>query len=282
VRPGDIAGKRTLDWECGAGVYSLLLLERGAARCDAIDSWLQPEACEKAMGHLEAIRFAKVSLEDFAADPQAHGAFDLVIANTVTEHMLNLARQMPVVGRLLRPGGLFIANHDNYYQPVGSHDHGFLFYGPGPAIVAQGPRCWESPDKCRVSEAHRRKVMKDLWWTWDEGMEKRLTPEDCTKCPYYKRSQPWAHLTYQGEFLDLFPHVGFTTGYPKSSVNKVTPFQLRQFIIEGGFEVSAWIPNKIKNQAPEHLMRPPFNFSKDDLETCTITVVARKTHNPYE
>jgi SAM-dependent methyltransferase len=281
VKAGDIAGKRILDWECGAGVYSLLFLERGAARCDAIDSWLQPEACRQAMGHLEAVRFEKVSLEEFAADGSRHGQYDFVFANTVTEHMLDLPKQLPVVGRLLREGGLFVTNHDNYYQPAGSHDHGFVFYGNGAFIESKGPKCWESAEKCAVSEAHRKKVMKDLWWTWDERMEKKLTPTDCTKCPYYKRSQPWAHLTYQGEFRELFPQVGFTTGYAKSSLNKVTPFQLKQFVIEAGFEIASWIQNKVTNQAPEHLMKPPFNFAKEDLETCTITVVARKGKNPY-
>jgi 2-polyprenyl-6-hydroxyphenyl methylase/3-demethylubiquinone-9 3-methyltransferase len=281
VTPADIAGKRILDWECGSGVYSLLFVEHGAARCDAIDSWLWTEACQQSMGHLPQIQFAKVSLEEFAADPSRAGAFDFVFANTVTEHMLNLPRQLPLVGRLLRTGGLFVTNHDNYYQPVGSHDHGFLFYGRGAFIEPKGPRCWEAPDKCAASKDHRATIMKDLWWTWDESMEKKLTPADCTKCPYYKRSQPWAHLLHQAEFRDVYPQPCFTTGYVKSSLNKITPFQLKQFVIEAGFDITAWIANRLTNEPPETLLKPPFGFSREDLQTATITVVARKAHSPY-
>lgn len=281
LKPADLAGKRVLDWECGAGIFALLFLERGAGECEAIDSWLQLEDCQKAMGHIPNLRFEKVGIVDYAADASRHGSFDFIFANTVTEHMLDLPKQLPLIGRLLKPGGLFITNHDNYYQPVGSHDHGFLNYGDGPAIVRQGPACWDAPDKCAASAQHRAGVKEKLWWTWTDEMEKKLTPEDCTRCPYFKRSQPWAHLTCQGEFREIFPHVAFTTGFAKSSLNKVTPFQLKQFVIEAGFDIAGWQMNKIKNEPPPHLMAAPFNFSRDDLTTCTITVVARKAFCPY-
>lgn len=282
ITPADIAGKRVLDWECGAGIFALLFVERGAAEVRAIDSWLWTQACQDSMGHIPQIQFGKLSLEEFAADPANHGAFDFVYANTVTEHMLNLPRQLPLVSRLLRAGGLFVTNHDNYYQPVGSHDHGLMFYGPGPCIERKGPACWESPDKCAASAAHRAKLMKDLWWTWDERMERKLTPTDCTQCPYYKRSQPWAHLRHQHEFREVYPQTCFTTGYPKSSLNKVTPFQLRQFVIEAGFDITGWVANKITNTPPPELSAPPYNIPAADLTTCTITVYARKAANPYE
>jgi len=257
LKDADLVGKRVLDWECGAGVFSLLFLERGAASCEAIDSWLMPEECDKAMGHIPNLKFAKVSIEDYAADPARHASFDFIFANTVTEHMLNLPRQLPLIGRLLKPGG------------------------PCTTILRQGPACWESPDKCAASAEHRAKTQKNLWWTWDDAMERKLTPSDCTQCPYYKRSQPWAHLTCHNESREVFPQVGFTTGYAKSSLNKVTPFQLRQFVIEAGFDIAGWVTNKIKNEPPEALLQPPFNFAKEDLQTCTITVVARKAHSPY-
>lgn len=282
VRRSDIEGKRILDWECGAGVFSLIFAERGAAQCEAIDSWLWTEECRRAMGHIDRIRFDKVSLEAYAGTRSRDGEFDLVFANTVTEHMLNLPQQLPLVRRLLKPGGLFITNHDNYYQPVGSHDHGFLYYGEGPQIVRQGPACWEAAERCEASKDHRLTVMKNLWWTWDEAMERRLTPHDCTQCPYYKRSQPWAHLRHQHEFREVFRHVGFTTGYPKSSLNKLTLFQLRQFVIEAGFDIVGWVANRVLNEPPEDLTSPPFNFSRDDLQTCTVTVVARRAESPYD
>ncbi len=277
----DIRGKRVLDWECGAGIHSLLFLEHGAAQVDGIDSWLWTEEIERSMGHIEHARFHKISIEDFAKDPATHGAYDFVFANTVTEHMLQLPRVLTVVGTMLKPGGLFLTNHDNYYQPVGSHDHGLLFYGPGGKIVRQGPACWESPEKCGASAAYRADLMKRLPWTWDARTESKLTPQDCTKCPYHKRSQPWAHLRHQAEFRDVFPQPCFTTGYPLSSLNKATLFQVRQFVIEAGFDVVGWVTNRILNEPPAELMAPPFNFSRDDLTTCTVTVTARKASTPY-
>ncbi len=281
VRPGDLVGKRILDWECGAGVYALLFVERGAAHVDAIDSWLWTEECQKTMGHIPQIKFGKISLEDYASDRSRHGTYDFVFANTVTEHMLNLPKQLPIVGRLLKPGGLFVTNHDNYYQPVGSHDHGFLYYGADNKIQRQGPACWESSEKCEASRSHRLDVMKKLPWTWDASMEKKLTPQDCTQCPYFKRSQPWGHLRHQAEFKDVYPQPCFTTGYHHSSLNKITQFQLRQWVIEAGLDIQAWIQNRINNEVPEVLLRPPFNFREDDLTTATITVVARKSFSPY-
>jgi SAM-dependent methyltransferase len=283
LAPSDLAGKRVLDWECGAGVFALVLLERGAASVTAIDSWLLADECAKNFAGVQRLNFLKSSLEEFASDPSTHGTLDVILANTTTEHMLNLPRQFPLCRRLLRPGGLLITNHDNYYQPVGSHDHGFLFYGPGNSIVRQGPACWDSTSKCAVSLAHRREVMRSRPWTWDERMEQRLTPHDCTKCPYFKRSQPWAHLRYQAEFRDLFPQPEFTTGHPKSSLNKVTLFQLRQFIIEGGFDIRAWVPHRVGNKPPRDLLSPPLGFSPEDLTTTTVAVIAtRSESSPYD
>ncbi len=124
-------------------------------------------------------------------------------------------------------------------------------------------------------------MIERLPWTWDGTIDSRLTPEDCRKCPYYRRAQPWAHLLNQLEFRNVFPQVGFTTGYAKSSLNKVTPFQLRQFVIEAGFEIERWVPHVINNEPPDELLKPPFNFSRQDLCSSTITVRCRKTMTPY-
>lgn len=281
MSPADLQGKRVLDWECGAGIFSVLFLEHGASFVEGIDSWLWTDAIQSSMGHLENTRFRKVSVEEFAADVSLHGTFDFIFANTVTEHMLQLPRVLTTVGRLLKPGGLFLTNHDNYYQPVGSHDHGLMFYGEQGAIVRQGPDCWNKPEKCQASHDYRHDLMKRLYWTWDDKIDAKRTPDDCTKCPYHMRSQPWAHLTHQSRFREIFPHVCFTTGYPLSSINKVTLFQLRQYVVEAGFDITGWIPHKVPNEPPAALMESPFNFSREDLTTCTVTVIARKGHNPY-
>jgi len=182
----------------------------------------------------------------------------------------------------LAPGGVLFLNHDNYYQPVGSHDHGFLYWKNN-EIVFLGPRCWEKQAKCAESADFRASIATRLPWTWDARTEARLTPEDCQRCPYYRRAQPWAHLLYQSEFRDVYPQPCFTTGYPRSSLNKITPFMLRQFIIEAGFDIEGSTGIQIKNVPPDELLRPPYNLNPDDLCTTTIALRCRKAAAvPYD
>ncbi len=278
----DLVGKHVLDWECGEGAYAAKFLELGAASVTAIDTWLNLEHAKNSLSLLPRSRFERVSIERFIEDPGNVGAYDLVFSNTVTEHMLNLPRALTECYQLVSKNGLLIINHDNYYQPVGSHDHGFLFYNEKGQIVFQGSRCWESVAKCAASADYRRSMSERFPWTWDSRMESRLTPEDCDQCPYYRRAQPWAHLLYQNKFREVFPQPAFTTGYPQSLLNKVTPFQLRQFVIEAGFDVVRWREHRVSNQPPAALLNPPYRFSVDDLCTCTITVRCRKGQLPSE
>ncbi len=276
-----ITGKRILDWECGRGVFTALLLEQGAAAVTAIDSWLVDSAyIQKNLSGLPGASFERISLEQFAVDEQHHGAYDLIFANTVTEHMLNLPPLLTICYQLLAVDGELVINHGNYYEPVGSHDHGFLFYGENNEIVFQGPRCWESTTKCEASADFRRSLRERFSWTWGDWNESQLTPDNCIYCPYYRRAQPWSHLLYQQEFRQIFPQQGFTTGYPGSGLNKITPFQLRQFLIEAGFNIERWVPSYINNQPPEELLRPPFNFSIEDLCTAVIAVRCSKAALP--
>ncbi len=277
-----IKGKRILDWECGSGVFTAIFAEEGAAKVTAIDSWLDTNSIDETLSVLPHTSFHKNSIEELAQDQQNHGSFDLIFANTVTEHLPNLARLMTLCYKLLAINGELVLNHDNYYQPVGSHDHGFLFYSNDNEITFQGPRCWESQSKCEESAEYRKSVSKRFSWTWTEWNEKQLTPDNCKYCPYYRRAQPWAHLLYQQEFRQVFPHQCFTSGYPSSGLNKITPFQLRQFLIEAGFNIERWLPSHIKNQPPQELLEPPFNFNSDDLCTAVIAIRCSKAALPRQ
>ncbi len=268
----DVTGKRVLDWECGGGTWSALFVEMGAAEVVGVDSWLDTRQVERRLGKVPRLRFERRSLQEHAR--RRGRPFDLVFANTVTEHLADLPALLATCRELLAPGGLLFLNHDNYYQPVGSHDHGFLYYGKD-GIEFQGPRCWEETGKCRVSADFRREVARRRPWTWDERTERQLSPEDCTQCPYYRRARPWAHLLYQAEFRRVFPQPCFTTGYSKSSLNKITPFMLRQFLIEAGFDLELWAPFVVPNEPPAELLAPPYSFSVEDLTTSTIAIRAR-------
>lgn len=277
----DVVGKRVLDWECGKGAFSARFLELGAKSVTAIDSWLDVAQVKATLGTHAGVTFERISVEKFADDPSHHGQFDFIFANTVTEHLASLAQVLIRVNQLLAPGGVLVVNHDNYYQPAGSHDHGFLFYDDKSGISFQGARCWETEKKCETSAEHRRTLKANLPWTWDDQIETALDPKDCSKCPYFKRAQPWAHLLHQGEFRTVFPQSGFTTGYKNSSLNKITLFQLRQFLIEAGFNLERWCPHKVVNQPPPVLLQPPFGFSIEDLTTSTVAVRCVKDSSPY-
>lgn len=279
TRGADVHGKRVLDWECGRGAHAAALLQLGAREVVAIDSWLDLPSAKDTIGTLPGVVCGRMTIEQLAEDPARRGSFDLIFANTVTEHLPSLPAGFQRCFQLLSPDGVLLLNHDNYYQPVGSHDHGFLFYDCHNQVVFQGVRCWEEND-CRRSSEHRQKIMRELPWTWDPGMEDALSPGQCRACPYFKRAVPWAHLLSQPEFRRVFPQPAFSTGYPRSSLNKLTPFQLRQFVIEAGFDLEAWVPRLIANEPPEELLRPPFAFHREDLKASTIGVRARRGSSP--
>jgi hypothetical protein len=171
---------------------------------------------------------------------------------------------------LLKPGGRFVALHDNYYSPMGSHDHAFV--GPDPnepqRMHFKGVRCWDSPLKCEASKEFREKSER----IYGTVANITLTPEDCSKCPYYQRSHVWAHLLFQETFPVIYRNDFFISGRC-GAVNKVTPFQLRQFLIEVGFEVTTWQPNKIANEPSAKLIE---QFHVNDLQTATILLAAEK------
>jgi SAM-dependent methyltransferase len=271
-----IAGRRVLDWECGDCAFSIALLLEGAASVTAIDSWLDLSDSAPLVSSIRSLTTKKQSLEQFCSEQGSDVQFDLVFANTVTEHIRDLPTAFTYLFKVLRPLGLFFTNHDNYYQPVGSHDHGFLYYGPGPEIVSQGVRCLELPNKCSASEVHRNYIRNSIPWTWNDSLEATRNPIDCSVCYYFRRSQPWAHLTYQDEFSRYFPCTSFTTGRHGSSLNKVTMFQLRQFVIEAGFNIERCERSTVVNKPPHHLLTDPFNFSEVELTTATYAVLASK------
>ncbi len=274
LQPRLFADKVVLDWECGDGAFAAAFGLAGARRIIGSDRWLDIGHLPEALRTAPQYRFRRAELVEF--EQEIIGAVDLVFANTVTEHLPDLPRDFSAVHRVLKPGGYLMLNHDNYYQPVGSHDHGFLYYDGKGGIAQQGPDCWNLPEKCAASDAHRNDVASRLPWTWDARNEAGKDPLNCEACHYYKRSQPWAHLIWQGEFDRLYPQDSFSTGRPASSLNKVTIFQLRQFLIEAGFEIEREHRASVTNQPPDALLQGRTAFTPPDLQTNMYRVLARR------
>jgi hypothetical protein len=261
-----------VDWEAGDAAFSVALLIRGAKHVFAIDSWMDVDRIPRSLIACSQLTIKKTSIGEFARTKSEDSPATLVFANTVTEHLQQLPQDLRDVASVLGDGGMLFTNHDNYYQPVGSHDHGFLNYGRNNRIETVGPACWLDAQKCEASAVHRSKVGRDLPWTWDDRNERTKNPANCAECHYYMRSQPWAHLIYQDQFLSLYPQASFHTGIEGASLNKITPFQLRQFILEAGFRIERSERALVDNEPPD------IGIPMIDLRTTMFRILARKIH----
>lgn len=260
-----------LDWEAGDAAFSVAFLIRGARHVFAIDSWMNIDQIPEPLKACQQLTIKKASIREFAYD--AHSSVALVFSNTVTEHLQDLSQELREAHRALSSGGAFFTNHDNYYQPVGSHDHGFLFYGHGNRIERVCPACWLDVKKCEASASYRDEIKRKLPWTWDDRNERSKNPAKCADCHYYMRAQPWAHLIFQDRFPSLFPQASFYTGIEGASLNKITPFQLRQYILEAGFYIERSERAFIKNKPPAELCE---EITISDLQTTLVRILARK------
>jgi 2-polyprenyl-6-hydroxyphenyl methylase/3-demethylubiquinone-9 3-methyltransferase len=271
-----LCGKWVLDWECGDCAFAVAMLLEGARCVIAADSWLDEQGVPAALRALAGLVVVKLDIFGVSAVLTKVGTqLDLVFANTVTEHISDLTGAFRDIRRALRPGGLFFSNHDNYFQPVGSHDHGFLFYGPNLEIVFQGVRCWEQSEKCAASAEHREHIARDYPWTWSPNLERTRNSIACDRCFYFRRAQPWAHLLYQPEFREYFGNETFSTGQPRSGLNKITLFQLKQLVIEAGFKIVGFERTFVANEPPAALLGMPHFLSREDLRTCTAILLAQ-------
>ena len=107
-------GKRVLDAGCGAG-YGSAELADVAERVTGID--IAPEAVDYARAHYPPPQSAPSSRPRAPRCPFADGAFDLVVAFEVIEHLENWREFLQEVRRVLAPAGQFIVSTPNrlYY-----------------------------------------------------------------------------------------------------------------------------------------------------------------------
>ncbi|HZR79947.1 MAG TPA: class I SAM-dependent methyltransferase [Candidatus Binatia bacterium] len=266
--PPDVyVDKDVLDLGCGVGAASALFAQRGARSVLGID----PELTEEHAARLSAIPRSAFERGTLSAQIVDGRKFDFVYARVVTEHIYDLPSALRLVFDLLRPGGRFVGLHDNFYGPMGAHDQGLFGTAPDDdhRIDSKAVPCWTSPSKCEASRDFREHYEKNFDW---HARNWTLTPEDCTRCPYYRRSRFWAHLLCQDDYPTLFDGDFFQT-LRDGGVNKVTPFQLRQFLVESGLRILTWEPERLKNVPPEELS---MRFAIDDLQTGPILFAAER------
>jgi GT2 family glycosyltransferase/ubiquinone/menaquinone biosynthesis C-methylase UbiE len=106
-----VAGKRVLDLACGTGYGSALLAQAGG-EVTAVD--ISPEAIRTAKARYgDAVTFAIADCYDL---PFADGAFDVVVANEMIEHVEDHDGLINEAKRVLADGGLFLVSTPN--KPV--------------------------------------------------------------------------------------------------------------------------------------------------------------------
>jgi SAM-dependent methyltransferase len=95
------AGARVLDLGCGAGDFTAALATAGAK---PVGADVSERGLERARARHPDLRFALVP--EHGPLPWPDGAFDAVWASEVLEHVLDTARWLSEVRRVLRPTGL--------------------------------------------------------------------------------------------------------------------------------------------------------------------------------
>jgi SAM-dependent methyltransferase len=126
-----VAGQRALDLGCGLGDFTAELARAGV---DAVGADIAHAAIERASGRHPGLEFRVVPLD--GPLPFEDGAFELVWASEVIEHVADTAVWLSEVRRVLVPGGglllttpshgrvpVFVRGVDRFSEPLGDHLH---------------------------------------------------------------------------------------------------------------------------------------------------------------
>jgi SAM-dependent methyltransferase len=112
--------RRAADLGCGTGRTAVWLRRHGVLRIDGVD--LTPEMLEVARGRGV---HASLAVADVASTGLSSGAYDLVIASLVDEHLASLGPLYAEALRLAASGGLFVlvAFHPHFIMATGMPTH---------------------------------------------------------------------------------------------------------------------------------------------------------------
>ena len=127
-------GKDVVDVGCGMGLHGIGFLLEGAKSYTGVDPDVKPrssvikdqytgkrldcgwtpEALMQALPHFKMQR-------GLSSDLEGKQTFDLATLHNATEHLIDLPGVFASIHRLLRPGGILIYNHHNWFSWNGHH-----------------------------------------------------------------------------------------------------------------------------------------------------------------
>lgn len=254
----DPEGLTVWDLGCGDGAFSAGLAALGA---NVIGSDLLLHRERLPAG----VTFIEGGFDTVAAE--LGGSLDrigLVFMHQMTEHVVGLKSFLADLFERLSPGVQLIAQHDNYFHPLGHHDHGFLRLEDETAvIVSRAVPCWADAD-CGRSEQHRAGLLGELPWQWSAASEATRDPADCGSCNYFRRARPWAHLLYGDDLVDTFPEDWFRT-----ELNRMSPSQVLWDVQDAGFGILRAERTWVMNETPDELVRL---HGRETLNALALTV----------
>jgi SAM-dependent methyltransferase len=178
-------GTRLLEIGPGTG-WMLIHAAQHGFRCAGLE--LNPELAGFAR---ERARSAAVDVEILVGDIQQRelepASFDVVVANSVLEHVRDDRRALQHVHRALRPGGLFYFNSTNKfalrsgeYPPL--RLYGWLPYGARRRIrvARQGPAIVDSAgiDFHQFTHPGLRRLLREVGFSRAESIYELLDPDD--------------------------------------------------------------------------------------------------------
>lgn len=114
----DPSGLRVLDYGCGEGRHSFLLLERGARHVTGIDvSEVRVGQAVRRAGELGVSDSTTFLAADAHATPFEAGSFDLIVGANILHH-LEFERAIGELRRLLKPGGRAVFVEPLAHNPI--------------------------------------------------------------------------------------------------------------------------------------------------------------------
>jgi SAM-dependent methyltransferase len=102
-----VRGREVLDFGCGSG-YGTARIARDCKRIVGID--ISTDAVDYARGkfQLDNLQFTAILPVEQQPLPFADQSFDVVLSFQVIEHVPDVGRYLSEIGRVLRPGGIFV------------------------------------------------------------------------------------------------------------------------------------------------------------------------------